>query len=243
MPDTHTVQKVVAQVAARTTTEKERALALHDYVRERVKFGFSKYFDAGTPDDTLACGIGYCNTKSSLLVAMFRAAGLESFMHFVVIPKVILKGAMPVMNYWMVPAEVSHAYVEVKVDGRWCAIESHIVDTPLLQAAQARLAAEGLALGYAARRGATNVWDGCSDVFVQSDPAHLIEDHGRVEDLDDYFHSRRYRNQMFGVTFNTIFKLMGNAGVAPINARIDKIRKAASSPSQAPAQVSSSGSE
>jgi len=243
MPDTPTVQKVVEQVVARTTTERERAIALHDYVRERVKFGFSKYFDAATPDYTLASGVGYCNTKSSLLTALFREAGLKSFVHFVVIPKDILQGAMPASRHWMVPAEISHAYVEVKVEGHWCSIESHIVDTPLLQAAQARLAAEGLARGYAARSGTTNIWDGRSDVFVQSDPGHWVEDHGRVEDLDEFYRSRRYRNQMLGVRFNTIFKLMGEAGVAPINVHIDRIREASSSLSQAPAQIPSSGGE
>ncbi|MBN1148617.1 MAG: transglutaminase domain-containing protein [Anaerolineales bacterium] len=237
MPETPTVQTVVEQVVARATSEREKAVALHDYMRERVKFGFSKYFDAGTPDDTLACGIGYCNTKSPLLVALFRAAGLESFTHFVVISKDILRGAMPASRHWMVPAEISHAYVEVKVEGRWCAIESHIVDTPLLQAALARLAAEGLALGYAVRLGATNAWDGRSDVFVQSDPHHWVEDHGRVEDLDEYFRSRKYRNQMLGVTFNTVFKLMGEAGVAPINAHIERIRQSSVSAPQARAQV------
>jgi GNAT superfamily N-acetyltransferase len=82
-------------------------VALHDYVRENVRFGFNKYFDASAPDDTLACGVGHCNPKSRLLVALFRAAGLESHQHVVVIPKEILKRVIPPSRYWMIPADGS----------------------------------------------------------------------------------------------------------------------------------------
>jgi len=225
MKETNTVEKVVKQVIDRTTTEREKAIALHDYVREQVKFGFNQYFDAGKPDYTLTCGVGHCNPKSRLMMALFRAAGLESCMHFVVIPKDILKCALPTSRYPMIPAEVSHSYVEVKVEGGWCSIDSHIVDTPLLQAAKARLAAEGRTLGYGARIDSTNTWDGHSDAFSQFDPSLMIEDHGRVDDLESYFRNSKYRNQILGVRFNTIFKLMGEAGVSPINAHIDRLRK------------------
>jgi transglutaminase-like putative cysteine protease len=207
-------------------TEREKAIALHDHVREHVKFGFNQYFDATDPDYTLACGVGHCNPKSRLMVALFRAAGLESYQHFVVIPKDILKDAIPVSRYWMIPAELSHSYVEVEVEGTWCAIDSHIVDTPLLQAAQARLAAEGRAVGYGVRVDSTNVWDAQSNAFSQFDPGLTVEDHGRVDDLDAYFRSRRYRNQVLGLRFNTMFKAMGNAGVAAINAHIEGLRGA-----------------
>ena len=242
MPDTPTVAKVVEQVVARTTTEREKAIALHDHVRERVKFGFNRYFDAGEPDYTLVCGVGHCNPKSRLLVALFRAAGLESYQHFVVIPKDILKGAMPASRYWMIPAELSHSYVEVKVEGNWCAIDSHIVDTPLLEAAQARLAAEGRALGYGVRVDSTNLWDGQSNAFSQFDRGLMVEDHGRVQDLDAYFRSRRYRNQVLGMRFNTMFNLMGDAGVAAINAHIEGLRGTSPrlSREQAPLHPSSS---
>jgi len=239
--DTPTVAKVAEQVVARTTSEQERAIALHDYVRERVKFGFNRYFDAGEPDYTLVCGVGHCNPKSRLIVALFRAAGLESYQHFVAIPKDILKGAIPASRYWMIPAELSHSYVEVQVEGTWYAIDSYIVDTPLLQAAQARLAAEGCALGYGVRADSTNAWDGQSNAFSQFDPGLMVEDHGCVHDLDAYFHSRRYRNQVLGLRFNTMFKLMGDAGVAAINAHIEGLRGMSTRLSQERAPLPPSG--
>ena len=219
-----TVREVVEQVVVGTATEREKAIALHDYVRENVKFGFNKYFDAAQPDYTLAFGQGHCNPKSRLMVALFRAVGLEGHQHFVVIPKEILKGAILASRFWMIPAELSHSYVEVKVEGTWCAIDSYIVDTALLRAAQARLAKEGRSLGYGVRADSTNVWDGQSNAFSQFDQGMMIEDHGRVDDLEAYFRTRKYRNKVLGLRFNTMFKLMGNSGAAADNSHIEGIR-------------------
>ena len=224
MSSFQTVQEVVERVVLPPATEREKAIALHNYVRESVKFGFNRYFDASTPDFTLACGFGHCNPKSRLMVMLFRSIGLESYQHFVVLPKEILKYAMPASRYWMIPSELSHSYVDVRVEGVWCAIDSYIVDTPLMRGAQSRLASTGRELGYGTRSGGTNVWDGHSSAFSQFDPHMMREDHGRVDDLDAYFRDRRYRNHAFGLRFNTMFGLMGDGGVAPINAHIEKIR-------------------
>jgi hypothetical protein len=198
---------------------------LHNYVRDNVKFGFNKYFDATPPDYTLTCGQGHCNPKSRLMVSLFRAAGLESHQHFVVIPKDILKGALPASRYWMIPAELSHSYAEVKVEGTWCVIDSYILDTPLLSGAQDQLAEEGRSLGYGVRTDSVNIWDGQSNAFSQFDQSMMIEDHGRVDDLEAYFRDKMYRNHAFGLRFNTMFKLMGEFGVAPMNAHIERIRQ------------------
>lgn len=235
--------EVVERVVARTAGGRERAVALHDQVRDSVKFGFNKYFDAAEPDYTLACGVGHCNPKSRLMVALFRAAGFEAHQHFVTIPKEILKGVLPASSGWMLPAELSHSYVDVQVEGAWYRVDSHIVDTPLLEAAQARLAVAGRALGYGVRLDSTNVWDGQSDAFSQFDADLLVEDHGRVDDLEAYFDSREYRNKFLGVRFNTMFPLMGEAGVARINAHIEEIRGTAPrlSSERAPVHSANSG--
>jgi len=225
MSDSITVDEVVGQVVNPGATARENAIALHDYVRENVKFGFNQYFDATPTDYTLACGYGHCNPKTQLMVALFHAMGVESFQHFVVIPKDILYGAIPASRYWMIPKELSHSYTEVKVDGKWCAIDSYIVDTPLLINGLTRLAEEGRSMGYGVRIGSVNVWDGESDAFSQFDPSMMIEDHGRVDDLEAYYRGKRYRNVFLGMRFNAMFKMMGEGGVAPINVHIEKIRQ------------------
>lgn len=220
-----TLMAVVDRVRSETVAEQEKAIRLHNFVRDNIKFGFNKYFDAAPPDYTISCGAGHCNPKSRLMVALFRAAGLEAFQHFVVIPRDILKGTIPSISWWMIPAELSHSYVEVKVEGSWYEIDSFIVDTPLLKAAQARLASEGRTVGYGARVDSTNHWDGQSQAFSQFDFEMMIEDHGRIDDLESYFCSRKYRHKFLGVRFNTTFKLMGDRMVAQMNSQIDQIRQ------------------
>ena len=53
----------------------------------------------------------------------------------------------------------------------------------------------------------------------------MIEDHGRIDDLEAYFNDKRYRHVVFGMRFNTMFRLMGEFGVAPMNVHIEKIRQ------------------
>ena len=219
------IMDVVAQVTSGIVNERERAIRLHDYVRAKVKFGFNRYFDTASPDYTLSFGAGHCNPKSRLMVALFRTAGLDAFQHFVVIPKDILEGVIPASMWWMIPKKLNHSYVEVKVDRIWSEIDSFIVDTPLLKAAQARLLGEARIIGYGVRIDSTNQWDGKNSAFSQFDPKMMIEDHGRIDDIEKYFHSRNYHHKMLGVRFNTTFNLMGEGMVRQLNAHIDQMRQ------------------
>jgi transglutaminase-like putative cysteine protease len=66
------VQEVARQAAMGLASDHDKAIALHNYVRDRVKFGFTRYFDTAKPDYTLACGIGHCNPKSWLMDSLSR---------------------------------------------------------------------------------------------------------------------------------------------------------------------------
>ena len=39
------VREIVTQIADGLSTERQKAMALHDYVRDAIKFGFNRYFD------------------------------------------------------------------------------------------------------------------------------------------------------------------------------------------------------
>ena len=218
------VKEVLENLVDQSAPERENAIALHDYVRDNVKFGFNKYFDASTPDYTLTFGQGHCNPKSRLMVALFRGLGLEAHQRFVVIPKGRLRDSIPSSQFWISGPQVSHSYVDVKIHGEWCEIDSFIVDPPLLKGALSKLAKENRTSGYGARLGSVNSWDGKSNAFSQFSPSMMLEDHGRVDDLETFFHSKSYRNVFLGIRFNTMFKFMGEFGVAPTNQNIESIR-------------------
>ena len=106
----------VAATAARITqglpTERQRAVAIHDFVRDQVKFGFTGRFYAMTAADVLGAGRGYCNTKSTLFVDLLRAAGLQARQQFVDIDASVLHGLVDPGTPW-----VDHSDVEVRIDG------------------------------------------------------------------------------------------------------------------------------
>ncbi|KXZ45105.1 hypothetical protein GPECTOR_58g554 [Gonium pectorale] len=156
-------------------TEAERAVAIHDFVRE-LPFGFTPFFDSASPQQTLAYG-GHCNPKGTLMVEMLRRAGLEAHLHAVNINNAILRGCLA-----SPPPVLTHTYTEVKVDGRWLSVDSYIVDTELFARAKQRLLAEGRRLGYGVHVSGTCTWDAASDAFCQfaSPQEMLLEDLGRV---------------------------------------------------------------
>ncbi len=184
------VREAVEGVTAEHATERKKAIALHDYVRDNIKFGFNRYFDLSKPNHTLELSIGHCNPKGELMVALFREAGLEAHHHFVVLPKDIIKGVIPPGMRWLIPAELSHCYTEVIVDGIWCNIDSYVLDGPLLTAARSKLSEEGRPFGYGTHGQSTNHWDGRSDAFSQFDKDMMLEDHGRVDDLRTFYTGR-----------------------------------------------------
>lgn len=187
MEEPRTLHEVVDRVVQPGAPEQNKAVALHDFVRDTVKFGFNKYFDNTPLEYLLNYRFGHCNPKTSLMVELFRAAGFEAHRHYVAIPNEILRGAIDSTRFWMIPKEISHSYTEVLVNGKWCSIDSYIVDTPLLGGALAKLASENRGLGYGVRTGSVNTWDGQSDAFSQFEQSMMIEDHGRIDDLEAFF--------------------------------------------------------
>jgi Transglutaminase-like superfamily len=154
-------------------TDIERAVRLHDLVRD-IPFGWAPAFDEQTASEALACGIGFCNTKATLFVALLRAAGIPARIHFVSISRRTLRGLItPPQAY------VDHSYTEVLLDGRWVATDSYNVDAPVHRTAIARLRAENAQLGYGVHINGTCEWNGRSDRFSQ------FLDDGSVPDLSD----------------------------------------------------------
>ena len=219
------LRNLANEITDKLSTEREKAIALHDYVRDNIKFGLNRYFDLSRPDNTLDIGIGHCNPNTELMTELFRQVEIEAYIHFVVLPKQIMKGAVSPNRYWLIPEQLSHSYTEVKVDGNWHNIDSYILDIPLFRAAKAKLSKEGLTIGYGAHIHSTIHWDGKSDAFSQFDKDMMIEDHGRVENLDSYYSSNRYRHKVFGVRLNTLFRIMGKRLEALSKLYLDKLRQ------------------
>ena len=59
----------------------------------------NRYFDLSRPDNTLDIGIGHCNPNTELMTELFRQVNIETYIHFVVLPKEIMKGVVSPNRY------------------------------------------------------------------------------------------------------------------------------------------------
>ena len=105
-----TIRAQALALTSGLSRRRDRALALHNFVRDNIQFGFTPYFDWATPEDTLRLRRGHCNPQTALLVALLNAAQVPAKQHFVLIPRSILKGLAPGL-----PQTLLHSYTEVNV--------------------------------------------------------------------------------------------------------------------------------
>ena len=200
----------------------ERAIRIHDFVRDRVAFGWASRFYDQTASEILQSGIGYCNTKGTLMVAMLRAAGIPARQHFVDIHASILA---PYIDPGT--AYVDHSFTEVLLQGRWVAVDSYIVDKPLFVAAKKKLTQTSKVLGFGVHLDGTCDWDGQNDAFAQFLNTGRFamlstNDHGLFEDVAAFYASGTGVNKL-----NPILRLGFGLFVRSANQRIATLRSAA----------------
>ena len=87
-------------------------------VRDGIRFGFPPAADWTSASDTLQLGIGQCNTKGTLLLALCDAAGIPARLHFAPIRRSIQRGLYTGLWYLLLPRHLSHSWLEADVDGR-----------------------------------------------------------------------------------------------------------------------------
>jgi transglutaminase-like putative cysteine protease len=181
------IRAAITEACDGAVTDKERAVGIFNFVRDRVRFGWDGRFYDMRASEVLNAGIGYCNTKSTLFCAMLRGAGIPARQHFVDISARILDGLLDPGTPF-----VDHSFVEVDLDGRTYSVDAYIVDRGLFEAARARLVSEERSLGYGVHCDGTCDWDGETDAFSQyvttgSDPAPTTRDYGVYADVGDFY--------------------------------------------------------
>lgn len=194
-------------------SEKERAVALHDYVRDNVKFGWTERFDDARPSYTFQRKLGHCNPQGELLVGLCRQAGLNARQHFVVIKKDILEGVLTPKAYGRLPKEIEHSFSEVEIDGKWVKTDSYILDNVTFQWAKEQLQQTGREVGFGAHARGVNQWDGENHAFSFSqfaDSTMLIEDHGTTEYAAlHYRKGKGYRHKIGPIQLSRLSRFLG----------------------------------
>jgi hypothetical protein len=197
----------------------EKLERIFNYVRDEIKFGFPPIWDELNASETVYYGLGYCNTKATLFVALCRAAGLPARLHFGLIDIRIMHGILPSFVFPFLPKLGGHSWTEVQLDGAWKPIDSYINDQLLYQAALKKLKVSGRSLGYS-----VSLMDGkssCEFNFGEVGFVHMgavQQDHGTWEDAADYFASDKY------VRFTSFQKLVLPLILVMANRKITKLR-------------------
>lgn len=202
-------------------TPRDRLQSLFYFVRDEIRFGYPKKGDIVRASETIRLGFGQCNNKATLLVALARSAGLEARMHFSTIDKNIQKGIFPGWVYARMPAELSHSWVEVKIEGRWRRIDSFINDRDFYAAGKNALRERGWRTGFS-----ISCENGESDADLNIDEERFVQmgavtgDHGTYDEPANYYRSPRYLNRPGAFAL-----LMYRVVVGLANRKVERMRK------------------
>ncbi len=215
---------LVAQTAAKLTnntiTDREKLERLFLFVRDEITFGFPAKGDLVAASETLETGIGQCNTKATLFLALCKACKIPVRIHFSLISKEIQKGFFTGIFYWLMPKYISHSWIEVKIEGEWRRIDSFINDMALHKAAELELARRDWTIGFslALSEGSANA-DLNIDKEAFSQMAAVTDDHGTWDEPADYYSSQHYQNRP-GFFKLLVYRLL----IGGINNRVKRIR-------------------
>lgn len=218
---------LVVQTAQRLTTGAEKpedALErLFLFVRDSIVFAFPPEGDYVKASETIERGYGQCNTKGTLFLALCKASGIPARLHFSQISKEIQHGFFTGLPYWLMPDQISHSWLEVKIDGRWHPIDTYINDLPLHDAAVVEVKRRGWKTGFSVSRA-----KGEPSAELRLDGQHYSQmaaigkDDGVWEEPSEFYAGPRYLNKVEPVR-QWLYRLF----LPVVNGRVARLRNQA----------------
>ena len=159
-----------------SSTDKEKAIAIFNYIRDEILFFFDPYFK--TASNTLKKGGGFCMSKANLQVALLRAINIPARYHIVhlkadctnpLFPKWYVKNSPPIIDH--------HSTCECYLNGKWIACDAAL-DKDLIKGAKAK----GL---YDQESFPQIDWDGENDLEIFN--PWKVAEVGYFSNLDDFW--------------------------------------------------------
>lgn len=131
------IQALVAQRGWDNSKDKEQVVReIYNFCKDEILFGYNSKADDIPASSVLKEGLGHCNTKTTLLMALLRVAEVPCRLHAFTIHKALQKGAMTPFVYFMAPKEIIHTWTEAWINESWLALEGIILDRDYLHAIQ-----------------------------------------------------------------------------------------------------------
>jgi transglutaminase-like putative cysteine protease len=220
--DNHPLVKETAKkLTENEKTPRDKLQKLFYFVRDDIKFGFTAKGDLMKASETIAAGIGQCNNKGALLLALCETVHIPARVHFSLIRKEIQKGIFGGLSYRLLPPLLSHCWIDVKIDGRWRRIDSYINDAAFYRGGLLELKRKGWETGYSISGSCGNSsaeFNIDKGKFVQMDAVE--SDHGVWEDPAEYYATNKYRNRP-GLFKSWMYRLM----IKRLNKKVQRLRK------------------
>jgi hypothetical protein len=212
------IQALVAQRSWRSLDRKSAILAIYNFVRDEIRFGYNLQ-DELPASRILSDGIGQCNSKGILFMALLRACGIECRFHGFCIDKQLQKGAITGIWYRLAPPEIVHSWVELEHEGRWVNLEGFILDMAYLHNIQAQnpeskesFCGYGVATTCLAKPEVE--WEG-GDTYIQKEG--IVRDFGVYNDPDGFFQEHKQAlGPLKKMVFQHITRHVMNRNVARI---------------------------
>lgn len=176
--------------------EYDKIGGIYRFVQNEIALGYNEC-DTLTAAQVLAEGIGQCNTKATLLMALLRAVGIPCRLHAATVIKDFQRSLMPKIMAKFAPPFIVHTWTEALYDGEWLCLEGVIADKPYIAGLKRMFPRhKGAFADYAvAVKDFDNLqidWEG-KDTAVQQEA--VAEDYGIFDAPDDFFptHPQLYK--------------------------------------------------
>lgn len=215
------IQTLIRQRGWRRLSEFDRIGAAYNFVRDEIAFGYNSRDDLPA-SEVLADGIGQCNTKANLLMALLRALAVPCRLHGFTIDKALQKGAITGIAYLLAPQNIIHSWVEVYHDQRWVNLEGFILDANYLGRLQQRFSDSRSFCGYGAATPDLSCpgvdWKG-TDTYIQRDG--INHDFGVYPSPDAFY--ARHGSNLSGIKRWLYMHLIRHG----MNRNVERIRRGA----------------
>jgi hypothetical protein len=171
-----------------TLPVEQRIGEIYDFVQNEIKFGYNEADDLPA-SRVLTDGIGQCNTKGTLIMALFRKCGIPCRFHGFTINKALQKGAISGIAYVFAPRNIIHSWVEIWHHDRWINLEGFILDNTYLMSVQEQFKENvGAFCGYGIATTSLKQpeveWRG-TDTYIQKEG--INHDFGIFDSPDDFY--------------------------------------------------------
>jgi hypothetical protein len=177
--DNYEIRKTALTLVKDAHTPRDAAVRIFLFVRDEILFAMDEPTEAS---QTLRRKTGQCVSKSTLQIALFRAAGIPARYNKVDVHKNCLKGLIsPEVFNQFADSIDDHPWCECYLSERWISCEA-LYDRALYEAAVEQ--------GILDRNKITTIdWDGERNLATLS--AWILKDKGTAPHLDDLIETHR----------------------------------------------------